>query len=650
MQNKIRQGKPYPLGATLTDEGFNFSLFSKSSSLKLCLFEEDLFQPELEIVLDPTLHRTGNVWHIAVRDLSYKSYSYRVENTQSDLIDPYAKGLVSRTVGITQKYSPLGRLPTLDRFDWEEDRPLKRKLADAIFYEMHVGGFTQHKSSKVTYPGTYLGVIEKIPYLLDLGINTVELLPVFEFNPREFTRCSIALHKEIGNYWGYSTVNFFSPANCYAVKDAAVEFCQMVKALHKAGIEVILDVVYNHTAEALGDLLSFNGFDRRTYYMIDDQENYLNFSGCGNTFNCNHPVARQLILDSLRYWASEMHVDGFRFDLASVFMRDRYGHTVEAPPLLDSITEDPLLSGLKLIAEPWDAAGLYQVGSFFPPGRHWSEWNGKYRDSVRRFIKGDLMSANEFAMRISGSEDLYSSEGGSAENSINFITCHDGFCLADLVSYNEKHNEINGESNRDGCNDNWSWNCGVEGETEDSTIQDRRKRQICNFLVALMVSRGVPMLTMGDECGHSKSGNNNTWCLNSEHNWLCWQQTEQQCELYHFFKAVIALRKQYSLLRSPSFYGEEVTWHGTALEQPNWDSGQPLIALSMEDEQDHLYIAFNATSEKQTFSLPVLSSNEQWVCLIDTESCDLTLKGQKIESSTIVLNEWSSSILRAERV
>ncbi|MDP1836256.1 MAG: isoamylase [Chlamydiales bacterium] len=661
----IQRGDPYPLGANLTPRGTNFAVFSRhATSVKLCLFGADQTNPAKEVTLDPHINRTGNVWHILLDDLNgFEAYSYRLDgpnnatthglfNPAADLIDPYSKRLLPRALPPLEIYSPLAQLPKPDNFDWENDIPPKHALSDLIIYEMHAGGFTQHESSGVKHPGTFLGIIEKIPYLVDLGVNAIELLPVFEFNPKEFTRCSIHLHQSLGNYWGYSTVNYFSPAACYGVDDVVTEFKQMVKALHKAGIEVILDVVYNHTAEALGPLLSFNGFDKPSYYMVDGEGNYMNFSGCGNTFNCNHPVTRQLIIDSLRYWASEMHVDGFRFDLASVFMRDRHGRPMGVPPVLEAITEDPLLSGLKLIAEPWDAVGMYQVGSFFPVGRRWSEWNGKYRDCIRRFIKGDHMAINEFATRICGSEDLYG-DGGTPKNSINFVTCHDGFTLADLVSYNEKHNDVNGEGNRDGTNDNWSWNCGAEGNTDDPTFLARRQRQIRNFLVALMMSRGVPMILMGDEYGHTKGGNNNTWCLPTEHNWLLWDKLEQNKDLYRFFKGLIALRHEYPILRRDAFYMKsDIEWHGSQPQKPEWGQGNPLVAFSIRDHQrgDHLYVAFNATSEPQEFTLPQLPFGRQWTWMVDTNKAppeDLIVENAPaVNSPTISLGEHSCCILK----
>lgn len=665
MEISSKAGSPYPLGATLTSQGTNFAVYSRfADSVKLCLFTIDNESPSQIITLDPVINRSGSVWHILIENLEgFESYSYRVDgennatthgqfDSNADLLDPYAKSVIPRKSGALEVYSPIARLPSVDAFDWEGVISPKHSPSDYVMYEMHVGGFTQDASSNVQHPGTFLGVIEKIPYLVELGVNVVELMPVFEFNPNEFVRCSVQSHEALGNFWGYSTVNFFSPTSHFSVEDPITEFKQMVKAFHKAGIEVILDVVYNHTAEALSPTMSFKGFDNAAYYMLDGQGYNMNFSGCGNTFNCNHPVVRQLIIDSLRYWASEMHVDGFRFDLASILTRDKQGRPMGIPPILEAITEDPLLSGLKLIAEPWDAAGLYQVGSFYPLGRHWSEWNGKYRDTIRRFIKGDQNVDGEFATRICGSEDLYG-DGGSPKNSINFITCHDGFTLADLVSYNDKHNDLNGEGNRDGTNDNVSWNCGVEGPTDDVSVIARRQRQIRNFLVALLMSRGIPMLLMGDEYGHTKDGNNNTWCLFSKQNWMLWDQVELNKDLYRFFKGIISLRHEYPILRRQAFYMKsDIEWHGTQPHKPDWGHGHPLLAFSIRDHQrgDHLYVAFNATFETQEFTLPQLPFGRQWHWLVNTNNpppSDLwTENAPVVEGNTISLDEHSCVILK----
>lgn len=650
-------GKPYPLGSSISPFGINFALVSRSAvEVTLCLYGADLLQPAAQLVLDPHQNKSGDIWHIEVGELQDQTgYAYRVKGPFGtyELLDPYARRIIPRRLPPMNLYHPIAHLPKADTFDWKGDRSPKHKLTDLVLYEMHVGGYTQDPSSGVRHPGTYLGVIEKIPHLLELGVNAVELMPLFEFDPQETPRCCITSKQKLGNYWGYSTVNFFTPATCFsATGDSVTEFRQMVAALHQAGIEVILDVVYNHTAEGdtRGPVLSFKGLDNAIYYMLDANGNYLNYTGCGNTFNCNHPIVRSLILDSLRYWVAEMHVDGFRFDLASIFLRDRHGNPYGHSPLLEAIEEDPLLSQTKLIAEPWDAAGLYHVGAFRPTGRRWSEWNGRYRDAIRRFIKGDDHSKGEFATRLCGSEDLYG-DAGTPKNSINFVTAHDGFTLADLVAYNQKHNMDNGEGCRDGTNDNYSWNCGVEGNTEDTKILSRRQRQIRNFMVALILSRGVPMLLMGDEYGHTKQGNNNTWCVDDARNWLQWSQIKANEALFRFYKGMIAIRNTYPILKRNSFYTKyEIEWHGLQPHHPEWGQGIPLIALSLHDNVsgDSLYVAFNATGKPQTFTLPAPSYGGSWGVLIDTAKAspdDLRTQPIPVNQTTITLCDHSAVVL-----
>lgn len=651
-------GYPYPLGATWTPSGVNFALYVlDADGVELCLFDETFQQPRI-IPLDPTRHRTGRIWHILLQEMEhYAGYSYRVKKgtrTSADLLDPYACSVISRREAPLNLYNPLARLPRPDTFDWENDRLPNHRLSDLIIYEMHLAGFTKDPSSGVKHPGTYLGAIEKIPHLVDLGINAVELMPVFEFDPKQSERCGIASREILGNYWGYSTTNFFSPTSSFAATQNCIdEFRQLVRALHKANIEVILDVVYNHTSDgnAYRSVQSFGELANKTYYMLDGRGQHLNFTGCGNTFNCNQPVVRDLIIESLRYWVAHMHVDGFRFDLASILTRDRHGQPHGHSPLLEAIEEDPALANVKLIAEPWDAAGLYQVGSFRPTGRRWSEWNGRYRDSVRSFIKGTPNSKGDFATRICGSEDLYG-DGGSPDNSINFITAHDGFTLADLVSYDHKHNEANGEGGRDGTNDNVSWNCGAEGPTEDLKILSRRKRQMRNFLVALTVSRGVPMLLMGDEYGHTKHGNNNTWCLDDNRNWLIWSKLEQNADWTRFVKGLIALRKTNPILCRNAFYTKyEIEWHGPRPSNPDWSNNNALLAFSLKDNArgTYLYVAFNASGNSCPFTLPTLSYGHSWSWVVNTANAppdDLYDSPKQIDHSTISLAEYSSVILQ----
>jgi isoamylase len=511
----LSTGSPLPFGISFQPNGVNFSLFSKNATaVTLNLFLPKDSEPIYEIPLDPEINKTGDVWHIFVENISDGlHYAYNVDgpfdqekghhfDSKKLVIDPYARALSSNSEWGTDEKMPLrGILLKPASLDWEKDKPPNIPMEEMIIYEMHVRGFTRDPSSRISHPGTFLGVIEKIPHLKALGINVVELLPIHAFNECENILINPKTKERLFNYWGYSTINFFAPMNKYATdKHQAIrEFRAMVSALHKAGIEIILDVVFNHTAEGgeNGPTISFKGIEHSIYYMLGAKGELLNFSGCGNTFNCNHPVARELIRTSLRYWVSEMHVDGFRFDLASILGRATDGTPLSSPPLLELIALDPVLANTKLIAEAWDAGGLYQVGSF-PSWGVWAEWNGKYRDVVRRFIKGTPNMTGAFVTAICGSSDLYS-KGRTPAHSINFITAHDGFSLADLVAYNEKHNLENGENNRDGNNQNDSWNCGTEGPTDNKKILELRERQMRNFHVALMVSLGVQMILMGDE-------------------------------------------------------------------------------------------------------------------------------------------------------
>lgn len=628
MSYKISRGHPYPFGVSSCKEGLNFALVSTSAKeVSLCLFVTP-DQIAAEIPLKPEAHKTGNVWHIALDGLPRNLlYLFRVDQ-EPLLLDPYARCVFSPHGwrGIEPKtYRPFGVLPEGDVFDWGEDPSPNIALHDLIIYEMHVRGFTVDPSSKVKHPGTYLGVIEKIPYLLDLGINAVELLPLFEFDETENTKVNPKTNERLCNFWGYSTMNFFSPMQRYASqiqpRAAITEFKTMVRELHRNGIEVILDVVYNHTGEGNGEgpTLSFKGLDNAVYYILDSAGHYANYTGCGNTFNCNHPVCREFILESLRYWVVEMHVDGFRFDLASIFSRGIHGEPLPSAPILEAITKDPILAKVKLISEPWDAVGLYQVGSFFlPGGSRWSEWNGRYRDIVRRFVKGTGYKG-AFASSICGSQDLYYRE--SPTRSINFVTAHDGFTLADLVSYNRKHNLANGEENRDGSDNNDSWNCGTEGDTEVSTVLFLRERQMRNFHLALMISRGVPMLLMGDEYGHTKLGNNNTWCQDNELNWFLWNKLEENAGFYRFYKKMNHFRKETPLLCQNKFFApNEIDWHSTQLLHPHWDKNAPFIALTLKDKEkgEDIYIAFNMGPTVADVELPKNSTTKQWYWIVNT--------------------------------
>ncbi len=554
---RISPGRSAPIGATVDADGVNFSLYCRSGTLvELLLFDhvEDV-KPTRVIPLDPWTNRTYHYWHLFVPDLKPgQIYGYRVQgpfepprglrfDPQKLLFDPYG-----RVVAVPKHYDRIAASKAGDNcatamksvvvdvhaYDWEGDVPLKRPSAQTIIYELHVRGFTRHPSSGVAEEarGTYAGLIEKISYLKELGVTAVELLPVFQFDSQDCPPRRV-------NYWGYAPVSFFAPhqaySSCHDPLGAVDEFRDMVKALHRAGIEVILDVVYNHTAEGKedGPTFCYRGLENGTYYLLEeDRSRYSNYTGTGNTLNANHPVVRRLIVDSLRYWVEEMHVDGFRFDLASILSRDERGRPRQNPPILWDIESDPVLACTKLIAEAWDAAGLYQVGSFV--GDSWKEWNGRFRDDARDFFRAEAGSVARFADRLIGSPEIYGYEEREPEQTVNFVTCHDGFTLNDLVSYNEKHNEANGEANRDGADDNRSWNCGVEGPTDDPAIERLRNRQVKNFLTVTLLSLGVPMLLMGDEVRRTQGGNNNAYCLDDDTNWFDWTLVRRYADVHRF--------------------------------------------------------------------------------------------------------------------
>jgi isoamylase len=678
---KLRPGRPYPFGATLVPGGINFSIFSRHADYcVLVLFEKGASEPFVEIPFRGVFEkpetgepfwgdfRVGNVFSMIVFDLDDENIEYgfrmggpgpRVERGQPGfhrfdpskiLMDPYAKAIGGRDVwGETPDrndiYPHRARI-VHDDFDWESDRPLEISPEDLIIYEMHVRGFTRHASSKVKQPGTFSAIREKIPYLKELGVNCVELMPIYEFDELEHSQQD----PEIGhwlkmNYWGYSTVGFFAPKAGYAttgkMKDATMvadELKTLVKELHENGIEVILDVVFNHTAEGneYGPTISFRGIDNVTYYMLTPEGYYYNFSGTGNTLNCNNPVVRTMVLDCLRYWASEYHIDGFRFDLAAILGRDPWGAPMANPPLLEILAADPILAKCKLIAEAWDAGGLYQVGSFPAFGR-WAEWNGKYRDTIRKFLKGEPGQVGEMAQRLQGSPDIYAWGGRGPNASVNFITCHDGFTLADLVSYNSKHNEANGEDNRDGANDNNSWNCGWEGSTDNPDINALRQRQMKNALAMLLVSRGIPMILMGDEVGRTKNGNNNTYCHDNVLNWLDWTLLEKSADLFRFIKNCITFRKAHPVLRSNEFFRNQdyvgsgyadITWHGTQAWNADWSGSSRILAFMLcgkhakggTTEGYYIYVAMNMYWETLAFELPGLPEGMQWHVFANTSA------------------------------
>lgn len=629
----ITSGKPYPLGATRQGSDVNFAVYAKGiSCLSLCLYQEGTTDPTQEIPLDPLTNKTGDIWHIQLEgcpdDILYDYCATPKDGTKQYLLDPYSKAIASDSIwnyASVSAYKPLGKIIDNTPFDWEGIGHPQIPMKDLIIYEMHVRGFTVDSSSHVEKPGTYLGVIEKLPYLKNLGVNAIELMPIFEFNEKENPFINPKTHRSLVNYFGYSTVNFFSPMNRFASNSSSdqslIEFKNLVKECHKNGIEVILDVVFNHTGEggSTGPILSFKGLDIHAYYLLDSHGQHQNFSGCGNTFNCNHPIAIQFILDALRYWAVEMHVDGFRFDLASIMTRDTDGTPLSKAPLVEAISKDPVLIDTKLIAEAWDPTGLYQLGIFGGSDR-WAEWNGRYRDVVRRFIKGTSGYKSAFATALCGSQDLY----GHMKNptcSVNFITCHDGFTLQDLVSYTDKHNIENGEDNRDGTNQNDSWNCSVEGPSHNKKVIQLRERQKRNFHLALMVSQGVPMIFMGDEYGHTKFGNNNSWGQDNRLNWFLWDQLASDQGFFRYYRSLIHYREGHPLLKQGSFLTEkEITWHGLMPDHPEWDKDNFFVAFTLNtpSQGPQLYIAFNADHHAHNITLPHPHKGNHWRCVVNT--------------------------------
>jgi isoamylase len=652
----LRYGYSQPLGATPTTGGVNFSVYSEHATrVELLLFDSTSAQkPSRVIELDPAVNRTFHFWHIHVSGLrSGQVYAYRMDgpgrtaltgfrfDPAKVLLDPYARGNVNnlwdrgRAVGPGDNADSAMRSVVIDTsgYDWEGDVPLRTPMADTVVYEMHVRGFTRSPSSGVANPGTFSGIVEKIPYLVSLGVTAVELMPIFDFDESQVLRQADD-GKSLRNYWGYDPFGFFAPQSSYCVApdegQHITEFRDMVKALHAAGIEVILDVVFNHTSEGNenGPVISFRGQANEAYYHLwsMDRRCYENFSGCGNTLNANHPVVNKMIIDCLEYWVREHHVDGFRFDLASVLDRDLDGSEMATPPVLWNIELADQLADTKIIAEPWDAGGLYQVGRF--PGRRWSEWNGPFRDEVRRFVRGDPGLVGAVASRVGGSADLFEPEDELPTNSVNFITAHDGFTLNDLVSYQEKHNAANGEDSRDGSDANYSWNCGAEGPTEDRDVEDLRLRQIKNFASILLLSRGVPMLLMGDEVRRTQQGNNNAYCIDGPLTWFDWDQVDDNADVLRFFSELIALRKRNRVLRMPRFLSDrpnergvpEVSWHGTALGGPGWDdpSAQALsCTLGGVDDEPDLHLIFNMYHLGLDFELPP-PTGHHWCRAIDT--------------------------------
>lgn len=653
---KYRRGRVLPFGATMVPNGVNFSIYSSAVySCTLVLFKKGADKPYAEIDF-PEDFRIGHTYSMVVFDLDVENleYGYRMDgpfnpeeghrfDKNKILSDPYAKAIGGRDQWLAPPnwdniYPHRSRL-VFEDFDWEGDKPLETPIEDLVVYEAHVRGFTNHPSSGVKNKGTFAGVTEKIQYLLDLGINCIELMPIYEFDEYEHSKENPETGELLVNYWGYSTLNFFAPKSGYAATGKygmqVDELKTLIKELHKNGIEVMLDVVFNHTAEGdhRGPTISFKGIDNKAYYMLTPDGYYYNFSGTGNTLNCNHPVVRNMVLDCLRYWASEYHIDGFRFDLAAILGRAQDGSPLNNPPLLESLAHDPVLGKCKLIAEAWDAGGLYQVGSFPAYGR-WAEWNGKYRDTLRRLLKGEENLIGDLSQGLQGSPDLYSSRGTAA--GVNFITCHDGFTLYDLFAYNGKHNEANGENNNDGNDNNYSWNCGWEGETEDPGINTLRHRQIKNALSLLMVSQGVPMILMGDEMGRTKYGNNNTYCHDNELNWLNWDLIDKNSDIYYFAKHIINFRRNHAVLRNRDHFRNmdykgtgypDISFHGVQAWNADWSESSRVLAIMLDGghakngfvRDDTIYIAVNMYWDALPFELPHLPEEKKWHMSVNTD-------------------------------
>jgi glycogen operon protein len=681
--NTVERGKSFPLGASLVADGANFSVFSKhASAVELLLFNgADDTRPSRVIDLDPRTQRTYHYWHAFVPGVEAgQIYGYRAHgpfvpekglrfDVSKVLLDPYAKcvarpsrtsRVAARSNGDNAATAFKSVLAGPDAYDWEDDRAPRTPFEKTVIYELHVGNFTRHPNSGVegSRRGTYAGLIDKIPYLRDLGISAIELLPVFAFDEE-------TAPEGRRNVWGYQPLSFFAPHPGYSSRPdplgALDEFRDMVKAMHRAGIEVILDVVYNHTAEggADGATLSFRGLANEMYYILDENSgDYADYSGAGNSLNANESTVRRLILDSLRYWVNEMHVDGFRFDLAAVLSRDERGRPIASPPVLLDIESDPVLANVKLIAEAWDAAGLYEVGGFV--GDAWKEWNGRFRDDVRRFLKGDDQTVRSLASRLLGSPDIYGAQGREPEQSINFVTCHDGFTLNDLVSYNHKHNEANGEWNRDGSNVNHSWNCGIEGPAQDAEIEQLRNRQVKNFLVLTLLSTGTPMLLMGDEVRRTQRGNNNVYCLDDESTWFDWSAVERHRDIHRFVRQLVVLRtaralplERFDMTLNELIAQHRIEWHGVRLGDPDWGDVSHTLAATMHFDADRVavHLMMNAYWEALTFAIPLLDgSHNPWRCCVDTfrtSPADICLwsEAETVLGETIIVQPRSIVVL-----
>ena len=683
----VLPGTPFPLGASLCNGGVNFAVFSRTGTrvvLDLFRSSEDS-EPYAQIDLDPKTHRTGDVWHVFVPGIGAGSlYMYQVDgpfepsqghrfNFHQFLTDPYAKALTP--VSLFKNLPPTYKTPVDkmdielfqnhsrlfpkcvviddEAFDWQGDKPINRPLKDSIIYEVHLKGFTAGKNSGVSAPGTYRGFMEKIPYLKNLGITAVELMPIHEFDEFENTNVNPRTGERMKNYWGYSTMQFFAPKAGYAADKTpggcVNEFKMLVRELHKAGIEVILDVVYNHTAEGNehGIGFSMRGFENSVYYTLVEQhkEYYMNYSGCGNTVNCNHPVVRDLIIDSLRHWVLDYHIDGFRFDLAPILGRSQQGQILKFPPLTNRIAEDLILHNTKIIAEPWDAGGAYELG-WFPVGR-WAEWNDRFRDDIRRFWRGDEHVSTGAATRISGSSDLFASSGKKPYHSINYVTCHDGFTMNDLVSYNGKHNEQNGEGNRDGSDSNWSYNHGYEGPTANPQIERLRNRQMKNFILTVLVSQGTPMLLGGDEMRRGQQGNNNAYCQDNDLSWYDWGNASLNADLIEFTRRAIMLRKEHPVFRRENFFGgqtsgsmPDIQWYSATSANPVWENLSRFLAFTLggDGKDNDFYIAANTDRHDVVVSLPSTVDGKKWYRVADTS----------IDSLDAIMMPGSEEELRAQ--
>lgn len=690
---KAHPGRSYPLGASLSATGVNFAIYSKRASyLELLLFDsEDSPLPSHTYKLNAT-NRTANYWHIFLEGLKAKQvYAWRAfgdieaENQQlfdhdKVLLDPYSRAIVGWKKYCRKAAAAAGdncevslRSVVLDHgdYDWQGDKFPDIDADKRVIYELHVAGFTKNANSGIEEKkrGTFAGLTEKLPYLKELGVTTIELMPVQAFDPADAPISG----KKLENYWGYSPIGFFAPHPhfCHAKSPQAMldEFRDMVRACHKSGMEVILDVVFNHTAEndERGPTLSFKGLDSLTYYIFDeDSKDYRDFTGCGNTLRTEHPVVGRLLLDALRYWVEEMHVDGFRFDLASILSRDVFGVPLERPPLIWNIESDPILASSLLIAEAWDPAGLYQVGWFVGQGSRFAEWNGPFRDDIRRFVKGDNNTIIPLVKRLSGSTDIYGARAGKPRQCINFITCHDGFTLNDLVSYNQKHNLENGEDNRDGRDDNHSWNCGFEGAGANKQVEELREKQIRNFLSLLFLASGTPMLSMGDEIRRSTRGNNNAYCQNNESNWFDWSLLSKHRDLYNFTRDLIKLTRYFHLFRQDAAHrlhmqnphkdwessATVLTCHGIKLNEPDFSPNSHSIAIELSNTalQEHAYAVFNSYWRPLDFQLPLIKEPDAFHKILDTNlsfvaSVDRLKDLKPIQEKTLTVPERSIIVL-----